>query len=160
MRLYKFIQVLYSQPLFYAKQGVEFQRKLSETNNSTKHCLVLKNVVTVGGVQYPPIRKPFVDSFLPASYPRRHSLCVIIWIFQKTAWVFHFFWGTPTITLICLTPLRKRQIFRQCILKNHLVIPITRLIWPMPPANIPRFDTQTNLIAVSAPLELVVPEGL
>jgi hypothetical protein len=40
------------------------------------------------------------------------------------------------------------------------VIPIPRLIWPMPPANIPQFTAQTNLIAKSTQLEFVVPEGL
>lgn len=146
--------------IFYAKQGVELQGKLSEANNSTKHCLVLKDVVTVGGVQYPPILKPFVDSFLSASYPRRHSLYIIIWIFQKATRAFYFSWGTPNITPICLAPLRKLQIFRQCILKNHSVVPNPRLVRPMPPANIPRFDAHTHLVAVSTPLELVGIVGL
>ncbi len=57
---------------------------------------------------------------------------------------------------IRFAPLIFLQILCQRILKNHLVIPIPGLVRPVPPANIPRTNTQTYLVAVPAPLKLVV----
>ena len=139
--------------IFYLKQGVGSQRKLGKTNDSSKHCLVLKNIVTVGGIQYPPIFELFINGLLSAPHPLCHVLHSWIRICQQTTWTFNFHRCTPTVTPICFTPLSNLQVFRQSILENHLVVPITRLVRPIPPANIPRLDAQPYLVTVPAPLE-------
>ena len=44
--------------------------------------------------------------------------------------------------------------------ENHLVVPLTRLIRPIPPADLARANAQTNLVVVPAPLKFVGVVGL
>jgi hypothetical protein len=136
------------------------QQELGKTDDSPKHCLMIKNIVTVGGVQYPPIFKPFIHGLLPVLHPLFHRLHSWIWIFQQTTGTFYLFRYTPTVATIRLTPLVLLQIFGQCIFKNYLVVPIAGRERPMPPANLTRLDAEGYLVAAATLLKFVAIKGL
>jgi hypothetical protein len=68
-------------------QRIFHKRKLGKDYDSTKNCLVLKQLVVIWGRQYCPIFEPFDDHRLTAPLPLLHLN--IVWFRLNNSRAFH-----------------------------------------------------------------------
>lgn len=117
-------------------------------------CLVVRVEVPVWCCQDCPIFEPLIHCLLTVTHSCWHRLHLWIRVLKATR-TFYKSGRTPTVPFVSLAPLTFLQMFCQCIIKYHIVIPVSRWIWPAPPANVACFDAQTNLISIPTLLEFV-----
>ncbi len=85
------------------KQRVGRERKLGETNKSTKNYLVLQQVVVVHGRQNGPIFEALVHSLLLA--PNLLLYLSGVWVSFHNTGAFYVGWGRALVAPIHLIPL-------------------------------------------------------